>query len=99
MASACRAWILSLVMDLDLDHATIRQLVGWACERFAGGDAVLDTQDGGRTMTFAELGEAIDATAAGLVASGIELGDTVAVWAPNTWEWARTPSSGLSRKR
>jgi HIP---CoA ligase len=74
-------------MDLDLDHATIPQLVGWACERFAARDAVLDTQDGGRTMTFAELGEAIDAMAAGLVASGIELGDTVAVWAPNTWEW------------
>ncbi len=39
------------------------------------------------SLTYRELGERIDAAARALVASGVEPGDGVAVWAPNCWEW------------
>jgi len=54
-----------------------------ACE-FADAEAI---SDGGMSMTFAELGIRVDESAAALVRSGVDPGDTVAVWAPNTWEW------------
>jgi acyl-CoA synthetase (AMP-forming)/AMP-acid ligase II len=47
----------------------------------------LGVVDGEVRLTFAELADAIDETAAAVVASGIEPGDAVAVWAPNIWEW------------
>ena len=43
--------------------------------------------DGEVRLSFAELGERIDRCAAALIASGIERGDRVALWAPNIWEW------------
>lgn len=43
--------------------------------------------DGGTVLNYTELCEQIERCAAALVASGIEPGDRVAVWAPNTWEW------------
>jgi HIP---CoA ligase len=44
--------------------------------------------DGARRFTFAELGAAVDEAARALVASGVEAGDRVAIWAPNSAEWA-----------
>jgi HIP---CoA ligase len=44
--------------------------------------------DGDRRFTFAELGAAVDEAARALVASGVEAGDRVAIWAPNSAEWA-----------
>src|SRR5262249_62163838 len=38
-------------------------------------------------LTYAELGARIGAAARALLASGIEPGDRVAVWAPNSPEW------------
>ncbi|HXA41169.1 MAG TPA: AMP-binding protein [Phenylobacterium sp.] len=40
--------------------------------------------------TYAEMGERVDALAAGLLALGLEPGDRVGVWAPNCAEWALT---------
>ena len=37
--------------------------------------------------TYRELGERVDAFAAGLLALGFEPGDRVAIWAPNCAEW------------
>ena len=72
---------------MDADATTIPQLVERSCRTFAEADAVLDSQEGGRRLTYAELGEAVDELAAALVASGRGAGDAVALWAPNTWEW------------
>jgi len=44
--------------------------------------------DGDVRLTFAELADRIDETAAAMVAWGLQPGDAVAVWAPNIWEWA-----------
>jgi PAS domain S-box-containing protein len=42
----------------------------------------------GRSMTYAELAAAVDATAAGLVARGLNKGDICAIYSPNVVEYA-----------
>ncbi|MCP5026026.1 MAG: AMP-binding protein [Actinomycetia bacterium] len=37
--------------------------------------------------TYAELNEKVDELARGLAAAGLEVGDRVALWAPNRYEW------------
>ena len=39
------------------------------------------------TLTFGELVEKANDAARAFIAAGIEPGDRVAIWAPNTWEW------------
>ncbi|MFJ4951336.1 FadD3 family acyl-CoA ligase [Streptomyces sp. NPDC088760] len=63
---------------------TIPELVRWAAGRYADTEAVAD----GRTrISYAELGARIERAAAACLACGVEVGDRVAVWAPNTLEW------------
>jgi HIP---CoA ligase len=62
---------------------TVPALVASAA-RFGEREAVVD---GSQRFTFASLaGRARDAARAA-IAAGIEHGDRVAIWAPNTWEW------------
>ncbi|GJM37788.1 MAG: acyl-CoA synthetase [Acidimicrobiales bacterium] len=65
--------------------ATIPELIDDAATRFAGNEAMVD---GDVRWTFAEFRDEIHRGARALMASGIEAGDRVAVWAPNIWEWA-----------
>jgi len=65
--------------------ATIPALIDDAAARFAGNEAMVD---GDVRWNFAEFRDQIHLSARALMASGIEKGDTVAVWAPNIWEWA-----------
>ncbi len=73
---------------MDVEHdglpQTLSALVDHARRLHGDVDAMAD---GDVRMTYAELTDAIDEQAAALVASGIEAGDAVAVWAPNIWEW------------
>ncbi|MFE6888590.1 FadD3 family acyl-CoA ligase [Streptomyces sp. NPDC057694] len=63
---------------------TIPGLIRDAVARYAGREAVVD----GRTrITYAELGERVERAAAACMASGVEPGDRVALWAPNTLDW------------
>src|SRR5579875_1272694 len=41
-----------------------------------------------RTLTFAELRDEVRRAAAALIALGVDPGDRVAIWSPNTWHWA-----------
>ncbi|MEV4739986.1 AMP-binding protein [Streptomyces sp. NPDC049555] len=62
----------------------IPRLVRRAAARYAGHEAVVD----GRTrITYRELGERVERAAAACAAAGIEPGDRVAVWAPNSLHW------------
>ncbi|MCC6435704.1 MAG: AMP-binding protein [Acidimicrobiales bacterium] len=63
---------------------TLSELVDHARRLHGDVEAMVD---GDVRMTFAELTDAIDELGAALVASGIEPGDAVALWAPNIWEW------------
>ncbi|MEU9190616.1 fatty acid--CoA ligase family protein [Streptomyces sp. NPDC048484] len=68
----------------DLEWGTIPGLVRAAAERYADVEAVVE----GRTrVTYAELGARVERAAAACVANGVEPGDRVAVWAPNTLDW------------
>ena len=40
--------------------------------------------------TWGELGRRVDELAAGLVALGLERGDRIGIWSPNTYEWTLT---------
>ena len=70
--------------DPDLPQ-TIPAVLARAAQRFGGCEALVDER---ARMTYAELAEAASCTARALIASGIEPGDRVSIWAPNATEWA-----------
>jgi acyl-CoA synthetase (AMP-forming)/AMP-acid ligase II len=51
------------------------------------GDRVAIAEPGGPRLTYRELAERAGALAAALAASGVEAGDRVAIWSPNTHHW------------
>jgi acyl-CoA synthetase (AMP-forming)/AMP-acid ligase II len=58
-----------------------------AGERFAAVEAVVDSE---RHATFAQLAADAAVTARAFVGAGVEAGDRVAIWAPNSYEWIVT---------
>src|SRR5262245_44937095 len=68
----------------ELTWPTVPALVRDAARRHGDAEAVVD---GERRVTFAELEALVRRAARALCASGIERGDRVAVWAPNSLEW------------
>lgn len=47
-------------------------------------DAVID---GDRRLSYAQLRAEVRAAAAAMIATGVQAGDRVAIWSPNTWHW------------
>ncbi len=72
---------------------TIPAITSAAAARFGDRTAI---EDGATRLTYAELAEEAETFGAALVASGIEPGDRVAVWAFNCAEWV-VSLLGLSR--
>jgi acyl-CoA synthetase (AMP-forming)/AMP-acid ligase II len=68
----------------DLEWGTTPRLLRSSAERFPAREAIVD---GDVTLTFPELVERADEAARAFIATGIEPGDRVAIWAPNVWEW------------
>jgi acyl-CoA synthetase (AMP-forming)/AMP-acid ligase II len=66
------------------DQQTLPAVLAEAVARHAGRTAVID---GETRLTYAELGEHVDRAARGLIAAGVEPGDRVCVWSPNTYHW------------
>lgn len=68
----------------DLEWGSVPGLVRAAAERYGDREAVVD----GRTrVSYEELGARVERAAAACLANGVEPGDRVAVWAPNTLDW------------
>ncbi|AZQ72065.1 fatty acid--CoA ligase family protein [Streptomyces luteoverticillatus] len=68
----------------DLEFVSIPRLVRMAAERYAAREAVVE----GRTrITYRQLGERVGRATAACVAAGVEAGDRVAIWAPNSLDW------------
>ena len=76
-----------------VEASTIPALVERAAERFGSREALVDADGAGadgrevRRLTFAELAAATDEAARAYVAHGLEAGDRVAIWAPNSARW------------
>ncbi|MFI7354663.1 FadD3 family acyl-CoA ligase [Streptomyces avidinii] len=68
----------------DLRWGSIAGLVRAAAAQYADREAVVD---GRARISYEQLGERVERAAAACIAAGIEPGDRVAVWAPNTLEW------------
>lgn len=72
------------------DVPVLEETIGANFERMvaAGPDAdALVEVETGRRWTYAELNAEVDAVARGLIASGVQKGDRVGIWAPNCAEW------------
>jgi acyl-CoA synthetase (AMP-forming)/AMP-acid ligase II len=67
------------------DPNTIPEALLGASERYGDLEALVD---GTRRWTYRELAESAQTAARALAATGIAKGDRVALWAPNTAEWA-----------
>jgi HIP---CoA ligase len=76
-----------------VEAPTIPALVERAAERFAPREALVDADAAGadgrdvRRLTFGELAAATDEAARAYIAHGLEPGDRVAIWAPNSARW------------
>jgi acyl-CoA synthetase (AMP-forming)/AMP-acid ligase II len=64
---------------------TIPEVVQRAVARFGDREGMVD---GDVRLTFAQLAAEIDRAARALLASGVDAGDRVSLWAPNVYEWA-----------
>jgi HIP---CoA ligase len=72
----------------DEEWGSIPRLVEASADRYAGREAVVDHGvDGRLRLTFGELAARIRGAAAATVAQGVEPGDRVAIWAPNSHQW------------
>src|SRR5438270_6090397 len=61
-----------------------------ACNKFSNKTALVDTSCIGpaRRISYAEFAELVEITARNLVAAGIRPGEVVAIYMPNSWEYA-----------
>ena len=71
-------------MRSEVSWPTIPAMARERARRSAGEEAVVD---GDRRVDFETLGARVDDAARALLASGVERGDRVAIWAPNSLEW------------
>ncbi|CAK6976645.1 medium-chain acyl-CoA ligase ACSF2%2C mitochondrial [Scomber scombrus] len=67
-------------------HTTVGQTLQKTVEQWPDREAVAFLEDGVR-KTFAQFSQDVDQAAAGLLALGLEKGDRLGMWGPNTYEW------------
>jgi len=71
-------------MSEPASERTLPRMVAAAVERYGSRPAI---EDGESVQSYAELGEAAERASRAFIASGVEPGDRVAIWAPNIAEW------------
>ncbi|MGD9514114.1 3-((3aS,4S,7aS)-7a-methyl-1,5-dioxo-octahydro-1H-inden-4-yl)propanoate--CoA ligase FadD3 [Mycolicibacterium sp.] len=67
------------------DHPAVVTTAGGAGNPAVAGES--GNPAAARTLTYAELRAEVRQAAAALIDLGIEPGDRVAIWSPNTWHW------------
>ncbi|CRZ18698.1 AMP-binding protein [Mycolicibacterium neworleansense] len=72
------------------DVPVLEETIGANFERMVAAgpdvDALVEVETG-RRWSYAQLNDEVDAVARGLMASGVQQGDRVGIWAPNCAEW------------
>jgi acyl-CoA synthetase (AMP-forming)/AMP-acid ligase II len=76
-----------------VNERSIPELVTAAAERFPTREALVD---GDVRLTYPQLRDEVRRATRAAIASGIEPGDRVAIWAPNIWEWIVAALGALS---
>ena len=76
----------------DLRWGSVPGLVAFAVERFGDQEALVD---GPVRLTFAEVAEHALTVTRALIAAGVEPGDRVGLWAPNSARWVVTALGAL----
>ena len=66
------------------DPRTVPAVLDRIARQFPDHDALVTTD---RRFTFAQLRDEVRRAAAAMMALGVERGDRVAIWSPNTWHW------------
>ena len=66
------------------ERRTIPRVLDRISDEFSAHEALV-TPD--RTLTYAELKAEVVRAAAAMIDLGVEAGDRVAIWSPNTWHW------------
>jgi acyl-CoA synthetase (AMP-forming)/AMP-acid ligase II len=69
---------------MESDPRTIPGVLNRIADRYADRDALI-TED--RRLTFAQLRTEVRQAAAAMIDLGVNAGDRVAIWSPNTWHW------------
>src|SRR6266545_4087207 len=77
---------LSGVSTQPLRGETVGEAFDRTVARFGDREALVSRHQGLR-YTYAELSEAVERVARGLVAMGFEAGDRLGIWSPNCAEW------------
>jgi fatty-acyl-CoA synthase len=72
--------------DQPLLGETIGENLERTVARVPGAEALVSVHQGIR-YTYAELGQAVDRLAGGMLAAGLRHGDRVGIWSPNRYEW------------
>src|SRR5271163_438557 len=67
----------------------VHDVVLESCRKYAGKTALVDTSCD-RRFTFAEYGSLVESLARGLISAGLAPGEVVAIFLPNSWEFAIT---------
>lgn len=70
----------------DPENLFVHDAILASCRMHSLRTALVDVSCG-RRLTYAEYGETVEAAARGLVAAGIEPGEVVAIFLPNSWEF------------
>ncbi|XP_045600298.2 medium-chain acyl-CoA ligase ACSF2, mitochondrial [Procambarus clarkii] len=74
---------------------SVGQLVERAHDQFGDREAVVSIHQDKR-RTFSQIKQEMERLAAGLLAVGLDRGDRVGIWAPNTYEWYLTQMAAAS---
>jgi long-chain acyl-CoA synthetase len=84
MAEATIEPVPAEIMELSPIPADLGTIVARSARRFGSKPALIA---GGRILTYRDLDELCDRTAAGLHTLGVRPGDRVSLYSPNRWEW------------
>ena len=84
--------------DQPLIGKTVGQFFDEASAQWASRPALIVRQQN-LQLTYAELRQAVDKLAAGLLTLGLDPGDRIGIWSPNNSEWVLTQFATANSRR